>query len=216
MAENRNSSGRTPKRYLPKEAFPAGGEGEPLFLVHDAHVPGGGVPPTVRTGDPNYYHSYFENEYGEQAIFRYNRTTGEAAVVLGDAGWDLPCVVRDGFAEHLILGKTEQHWLIASFAAATGRPIEEVTRAATREAARVALHRDHGVADRGGGARTAGAAKVTPHASRGGALRRHTGALDSGACRGCSGATARMVGRACDTWLPHPRPALRMGDASAA
>ena len=70
--------------------------------------------------DPDCYHGYFENEYGEQAVFVYNGRTKTARLWQGDAGWEEPCDVVDGRAEGRILTPSELLWLKAVWQAATG------------------------------------------------------------------------------------------------
>ncbi len=48
-------------------------ESMPLFTVSNHHVTNAGQPPALNGDDPNMYHSYFENAYGEQSIFQYNK-----------------------------------------------------------------------------------------------------------------------------------------------
>ncbi len=50
----------------------------PLFTVSNHHGPDAGDPPTLNGDDPNVYHSYFENCYGEHSLFVYDRTTQQA------------------------------------------------------------------------------------------------------------------------------------------
>ena len=63
--------------------------------------------------------SYFENRYGEQAIFVYDHTTRMGVLYLGDAGWEEPRRVVDGSVPGLILNAPEQAWLAACWKAAT-------------------------------------------------------------------------------------------------
>jgi len=91
----------------------------PLFIVSNHHGPDAGVPPTFTGDDPHVYHSYFENYYGEQALFVYERDTQKAVLWCGDAGWQ-PSPVRDGRVEGLLLSAAEQLWLQACWQAVTG------------------------------------------------------------------------------------------------
>jgi hypothetical protein len=63
---------------------------------------------------------YFANEHGAQAIYTYDRATGEATVTMGDAGWHDAHRVVDGQAEGLVLGKAEAMWLRACWLATGG------------------------------------------------------------------------------------------------
>jgi len=60
---------------------------EPVFTVSNHHVDGCGKPPRT-DGDQPGYHSYFENEHGEQWIFWYDTEKEEGWVWGGDLGWE--------------------------------------------------------------------------------------------------------------------------------
>lgn len=60
---------------------------------------------------------YFENRYGEQWIFTYDRENETAVLRGGDTGWNSGFSVVDGVAEGLILSNEEQLWLRACWAA---------------------------------------------------------------------------------------------------
>jgi hypothetical protein len=51
---------------------------EPLLSIGNHHTPACGDPPIIRDDDPDVYHGYFENCYGEQWVFLYHRTTKKA------------------------------------------------------------------------------------------------------------------------------------------
>jgi hypothetical protein len=60
-----------------------------VFAVQNNHDPRCGSPPRVRnTADPGLYYGYFENRYGEQFVFTFDRATGAGTVRGGDLGWD--------------------------------------------------------------------------------------------------------------------------------
>ena len=62
-----------------------------VFAAHNNHDPSCGRPPRLRnTADPGLYHGYFENRYGEQFVFTFDRTTGTGTVPGGDFGWVSP------------------------------------------------------------------------------------------------------------------------------
>jgi hypothetical protein len=90
-----------------------------IFSVANQHVEGCGKPPSIDNREPNGYRGYFENDYGEQAIFVYNRTTGEGTLYMGDAGWETPHRVLNGAIPNLILSPAERAWLDACWKAAT-------------------------------------------------------------------------------------------------
>ena len=83
----------------------------PLFTVSNHHV-SGEEPPSINGDEPNTYHSYFENRFGEQSIFVYRHDTNEAIVYYGDAGWAAFPVV-DGKVPDLILSPDEAIWVSA-------------------------------------------------------------------------------------------------------
>ena len=60
-----------------------------VFAAHNNHDPRCGSPPRLRnTSAPGLYYGYFENRYGEQFIFTFDRATGTGTVSGGDLGWD--------------------------------------------------------------------------------------------------------------------------------
>jgi hypothetical protein len=67
------------------------GEAGLVFVAHNYHDPRCGRPPRVRnTDNPGLYHGYFENRYGEQFVFTFDRATGTGTVSGGDLGWGEP------------------------------------------------------------------------------------------------------------------------------
>jgi hypothetical protein len=84
---------------------------EPIFRVSNHHTPSCGRPPSVDGDAPATYHGYFENRYGEQSLFIYDRTKGEGLLYCGDAGWERPSQVVDGRPVGLILSPEERAWL---------------------------------------------------------------------------------------------------------
>jgi hypothetical protein len=62
-----------------------------VFAAHNNHDPRCGAPPRLRTTDnPGLYYGYFENRYGEEFVFTFDRTTGTGTVSGGDLGWGDP------------------------------------------------------------------------------------------------------------------------------
>jgi hypothetical protein len=62
-----------------------------VFAAHNTHDPRCVRPPRVRnTDNPGLYHGYFENRYGEQFVFTFDRATGTGTVSGGDLGWGDP------------------------------------------------------------------------------------------------------------------------------
>jgi hypothetical protein len=84
----------------------------PLFTVANHHFPGTGQPPKVDGDEPNTYHGYFENRYGEQSLFIYRAATGEAVLYCGDADWKAYPVIN-GEPQGLVLAPEEKIWLRA-------------------------------------------------------------------------------------------------------
>jgi hypothetical protein len=92
-----------------------------LFSVSNKHVVNSGVPLYIDGDVKGRYCGYFQNEYGEQAIFVYHYATQSGTVWLGDAGWDHPYKVIDGDAPELTLNESEKIWLEACWQAATAK-----------------------------------------------------------------------------------------------
>jgi len=62
-----------------------------VFTAHNTHHEHCGAPPRVRNADnPGQYQGYFENCYGEQFVFTFDRATGTGTVLGGDLGWGEP------------------------------------------------------------------------------------------------------------------------------
>ena len=70
---------------------PEPGEAGLVFAAQNNHDPRCGRPPRLRnTDNPGLYYGYFENFYGEQFVFTFDRATGTGTVLGGDLGWDNP------------------------------------------------------------------------------------------------------------------------------
>ena len=62
-----------------------------VFAAHNKHDPRCGQPPELRNiANPGLYYGYFENRFGEQFVFTFDRATGTGTVSGGDLGWDDP------------------------------------------------------------------------------------------------------------------------------
>lgn len=96
-----------------------------IFKVSNKHAASSGNAPRVDGNEPGKYHGYFENEYGEQAIFVYDRETRTGTLWMGDAGWEGPIEVTRGAVEELMLSEVEALWLGACWLAATSRESTE-------------------------------------------------------------------------------------------
>jgi hypothetical protein len=94
--------------------------GDVLLQVHNHHSASAGTPPRINDADVNHYIGYFENVYGEQTVFVFDRWAGTGTLYLGDAGWETGHVVIDGVAPDLVLNEAELLWLRACWQAAAG------------------------------------------------------------------------------------------------
>jgi hypothetical protein len=83
----------------------------PIFRVTNHHAPASGPPPQIDDTPLEQYRGYFENRYGEQAIFIYDHARQEGTLYLGDAGWGTPHPVHEGQVNDLLLAREEQMWL---------------------------------------------------------------------------------------------------------
>lgn len=84
---------------------------KPLLVINNKHVMGCGDPPLITNAQSNCYFGYYENIYGEQWVFIYNRETGSTELRGGDVGWQQTFEVIDGKAPALILNEGERIWL---------------------------------------------------------------------------------------------------------
>ena len=75
-------------------AIPKGqdsGDAGLVFAAHNTHDERCGSPPRLRnTANAGLYYGYFENRYGEQSVFTFDRATKTGTVSGGDLGWDDP------------------------------------------------------------------------------------------------------------------------------
>ncbi len=91
----------------------------PILTIYNQHTAHCGTPPAVTKASPAVYVGYFENRFGEQWIFTFDRTTRVAQLRGGDVDWATVSVVQDGRVEGLILGREEAAWLQACWSSAT-------------------------------------------------------------------------------------------------
>lgn len=82
-----------------------------VFRARNKHAAAMGRPPEIDANTPKRYHGYFENEFGEQAIFVYDYEQRIGTLWMGDAGWEKAYTVIDGDAPDLELGMNETVWL---------------------------------------------------------------------------------------------------------
>ncbi len=67
------------------------GDADIVFIAHNNHTEHCGQPPSVRKKDnPGLYHGYFENCFGEQFVFTYDRAAGTGTIWGGDLDWGNP------------------------------------------------------------------------------------------------------------------------------
>jgi len=93
----------------------------PLLSIRNNHALTSGDPP-IASNSNDAYVGYFENMYGEQWIFTYDRPTKTASLHGGDVGWNKRMTVVDGGVPGLVLQSDEAAWLRACWNAAVGRP----------------------------------------------------------------------------------------------
>jgi hypothetical protein len=94
---------------------------EPMLKIPNHHAPGCGDPPMISGGNPAIYIGYFENSYGEQWIFTYDRAAKKGELRGGDVGWNSIQVVEKGRVTGLILNVEESAWLQSCWSAAVPR-----------------------------------------------------------------------------------------------
>ena len=92
---------------------------DPLLQIRNHHSVACGDPPIINSDDANIYLGYFENAFGEQWVFSFDRSTGKAELRGGDIGWNTVHEVRGGEARGVVLGPGEATWLQACWKAAT-------------------------------------------------------------------------------------------------
>lgn len=92
-----------------------------IFRVGNKHSAASGSPPQVDGDERGRYYSYFENEFGEQAVFVYDYETQTGTLYMGDLGWDQPVTIKEDSRSDLVLNDVEALWLGACWMAATGQ-----------------------------------------------------------------------------------------------
>jgi hypothetical protein len=93
----------------------------PILTVFNNHIESCGRPPSFLSSDG--YIGYFQNQFSEQWLFKYDRATSCGSLRGGDTGWEVIHEVKDGLVEGLVLAAPEAFWLAACWAEATGKPI---------------------------------------------------------------------------------------------
>ncbi len=85
----------------PKDQDP--GDAGLVFAAYNTHHERCGAPPRLRnTDNPGLYHGYFENRYGEQFVFTFDRATGTGVVSGGDLGWGEPKAFTRGLLDEAL------------------------------------------------------------------------------------------------------------------
>src|SRR5215207_10135716 len=74
-----------------------------VFAAHNNHHERCGRPPRLRNTDNlGLYYGYFENRYGEQFVFTFDRATGAGTVSGGDLGWGDPRPFTRGLVDEAL------------------------------------------------------------------------------------------------------------------
>ncbi len=74
-----------------------------VFAAHDTHDERCGPPPHLRnTANHGLYYGYFENCYGEQFVFTFDRATRTGMVSGGDLGWGDPKAFTLGLLDEVL------------------------------------------------------------------------------------------------------------------
>ena len=82
-----------------------------FFIMKNKHGENCGIPPVIINEKSNEYFSYYDNEFGEQWVFIFNRETKMAELLGGDVGWDNVFQVKNGNVAEFILSQNEKEWL---------------------------------------------------------------------------------------------------------
>jgi hypothetical protein len=74
-----------------------------VFAAYNTHHERCGAPPRLRnTDNTGLYYGYFENRYGEQFVFTFDRATGAGTVSGGDLGWGDPKAFTRGLLDEAL------------------------------------------------------------------------------------------------------------------
>ena len=88
---------------MAKTKSEASSDTELVFAAYNTHSERCGRPPRLRNTDNlGLYYGYFENRYGEQFVFTFDRGTGAGTVSGGDLGWDDPKVFTRGLLDEAL------------------------------------------------------------------------------------------------------------------
>lgn len=89
---------------------------ETVFTADNRYRPEHGEPPRA-SRKKYYFSSYFENRYGDQLMFLYDKDKAEAYIYNGRAGWDQKTVVpredikNGSFEVHFNQFDGEERWI---------------------------------------------------------------------------------------------------------
>lgn len=95
-----------------------------VLTIPNKHIVSCGVPPNLVASD--HYTAYFENDYGEQLVFTYDRAEHKGTLWHGDWGWKQSLEVHAGLVPDMILSDEEKRWLSLVWEVATKCETEEV------------------------------------------------------------------------------------------
>jgi len=92
-----------------------------VLTIPNRHIEGCGKPPGLIAKDQ--YTAYFENQFGEQLVFTYDRVEKKGRLWHGDYGWDTPIEVFAGDALGVTLSNEEREWIKLVWIVATKHPV---------------------------------------------------------------------------------------------
>jgi hypothetical protein len=79
------------------------GDADLVLAAYNTHHERCGAPPRLRNTDSlGLYYGYFENRYGEQFVFTFDRATGTGTVSGGDLGWGDPKAFTRGLLDEAL------------------------------------------------------------------------------------------------------------------
>ena len=94
-----------------------------ILTIPNYHVVSCGKPPELMAGGSRYT-AYFENDYGEQLVFRYDHKTRKGTLWHGDYTCEEPVAVMGG-GTTMIMGEEEREWLRLVWRVATRHETRE-------------------------------------------------------------------------------------------
>jgi hypothetical protein len=104
-----------------------------VIVAHNSHDQSCGAPPHLRnTGNTGLYHGYFENRYGEQFVFTFDRATGTGTVSGGDLGWGDPRTFTRGLLAEALRSTQDRAAQVEESDARSNLPVIDATLALGR------------------------------------------------------------------------------------